>query len=53
MAELSPMMKQYFEIKKDYGDTILMFRLGDFFEMVHNRSSFSESRGISGVTDPL
>ena len=23
MAELSPMMKQYFEIKKDYGDTIL------------------------------
>lgn len=22
MAELSPMMKQYFEIKKDYGDTI-------------------------------
>lgn len=33
MAELSPMMKQYFEIKKDYGDTILMFRLGDFYEM--------------------
>ena len=26
MAELSPMMKQYFEIKKDYGDTILMSR---------------------------
>ncbi|HBL41507.1 MAG TPA: DNA mismatch repair protein MutS, partial [Ruminococcaceae bacterium] len=33
MAELSPMMKQYFEIKKDYRDTILMFRLGDFYEM--------------------
>lgn len=33
MAELSPMMKQYFEIKKDYPDTILMFRLGDFYEM--------------------
>ena len=26
---------------------------GDFFEMIHSRSSFSESRGISGVTDPL
>ena len=26
---------------------------GDFFEMVHNRSSFSESRSISGVTGPL
>ena len=33
MAELSPMMKQYFEIKEDYPDTILMFRLGDFYEM--------------------
>lgn len=33
MAELSPMMKQYFEIKQAYGDAILMFRLGDFYEM--------------------
>ena len=29
----SPMMQQYFEIKKNYEDTILMFRLGDFYEM--------------------
>ena len=33
MAELSPMMRQYLEIKKNYEDTILMFRLGDFYEM--------------------
>ena len=33
MAELTPMMKQYFEIKKDYPDTLLFFRLGDFYEM--------------------
>jgi len=33
MAELSPMMKQYFEIKKDNPDSILFFRLGDFYEM--------------------
>lgn len=33
MAELSPMMKQYFEIKENYKDTILLFRLGDFYEM--------------------
>ncbi len=33
LAELTPMMKQYFEIKKDHPDTILMFRLGDFYEM--------------------
>ena len=24
---------------------------GNFFEMIHSRSSFSESRGISGVTE--
>ncbi|MBP9988805.1 MAG: DNA mismatch repair protein MutS [Ruminococcus sp.] len=33
MAELTPMMRQYLEIKKEYQDTILMFRLGDFYEM--------------------
>ena len=33
MAEMTPMMRQYLEIKKDYQDTILMFRLGDFYEM--------------------
>ncbi len=33
MAELTPMMKQYFQIKENYPDTILMFRLGDFYEM--------------------
>ncbi len=33
MAKLSPMMEQYFQIKKDYADTLLFFRLGDFYEM--------------------
>ena len=33
MAELTPMMKQYFEIKKQYDGYILMYRLGDFYEM--------------------
>lgn len=33
MAELSPMMKQYFEIKEQNKDSILFFRLGDFYEM--------------------
>ncbi len=36
MAEaVTPMMKQYFEIKKDYQDCILFFRLGDFYEMFY------------------
>lgn len=36
MADLSPMMKQYFEIKEKYPNTILFFRLGDFYEMFYN-----------------
>ena len=30
---LTPMMKQYLEIKENYKDCILFFRLGDFYEM--------------------
>ena len=33
MAELTPMMQQYLDTKKDYQDCILMYRLGDFYEM--------------------
>lgn len=31
--KLSPMMEQYMEIKSNYQDCILFFRLGDFYEM--------------------
>lgn len=31
--KLSPMMEQYLQIKNNYLDTILFFRLGDFYEM--------------------
>ena len=31
--KLSPMMQQYMEIKDKYEDTIIFFRLGDFYEM--------------------
>ncbi len=33
MASLTPMMQQYLEIKEQYKDCILFFRLGDFYEM--------------------
>ncbi|MDD3241397.1 MAG: DNA mismatch repair protein MutS [Bacilli bacterium] len=33
IEKVSPMMKQYLDIKKDYEDTIIFFRLGDFYEM--------------------
>lgn len=31
--KISPMMKQYFEVKDKYEDCVLFFRLGDFYEM--------------------
>lgn len=36
MAELSPMMQQYFKIKEENKDSILFFRLGDFYEMFYD-----------------
>lgn len=32
-VKLTPMMEQYYEIKKQYRDMILMFRMGDFYEV--------------------
>ncbi len=29
----TPMMKQYFDIKKDYPDCLLFYRMGDFYEL--------------------
>ena len=36
MAELTPMMQQYLDIKAQNPDSILFFRLGDFYEMFHD-----------------
>ncbi|MGD9567876.1 MAG: DNA mismatch repair protein MutS [Sedimentibacter sp.] len=33
MAKYTPMMEQYFSIKEQYEDCILLYRLGDFYEM--------------------
>ena len=40
------MMKQYFQIKENYPDTILMFRLGDFYEMF-----FDDAKTVSAELD--
>ena len=31
--KMSPMIRQYLEIKQQYADSIVLFRLGDFYEM--------------------
>ena len=33
MPKLTPMMQQYMDIKNKYRDSVLFFRLGDFYEM--------------------
>ncbi len=33
MKKLTPMQRQYLKLKKQYPDCILLFRLGDFYEM--------------------
>lgn len=35
---LSPMMQQYMEIREKYKDTIVLFRLGDFYEMFFDQA---------------
>lgn len=36
MAEVTPMMEQYWKIKNQYMDCILFYRLGDFYEMFND-----------------
>ena len=33
LSKISPMMAKYLEIKEKYNDTIIFYRLGDFYEM--------------------
>ena len=42
MADLSPMMKQYFQIKEQNPDTLLFFRLGDFYGLF-----FDDAKSVS------
>ena len=44
MAELSPMMQQYFKIKEENKDSILFFRLGDFYEMFYDDAKLASKK---------
>lgn len=44
--KLSPMMKQYMEIKDKYEDVVLLFRLGDFYELF-----FEDAINISRILE--
>ena len=48
MSSKTPLMSQYFSIKREYPDTILLFRLGDFYEMFYDDAkTASEILGIA------
>ena len=36
MAKYSPMMTQYFDLKAKYPDTLVFYRIGDFYEMFYD-----------------
>jgi len=42
LSEYTPMMRQYLEIKKEYKDYVLFYRLGDFYEMF-----FEDAQNVS------
>lgn len=47
--KLTPMMQQYFEVKRGLPrDTILLFRLGDFYEMFHDDAAVASK--LCGLT---
>ncbi|HET9549370.1 MAG TPA: DNA mismatch repair protein MutS, partial [Candidatus Binatia bacterium] len=45
-AKVTPMMRQYLQIKERYRDAILFFRLGDFYEMF-----FEDAHTASKILD--
>lgn len=45
-TKLTPMIRQYLQIKERYRDAILFFRLGDFYEMF-----FEDAERASKVLD--
>lgn len=42
MAQVTPMMQQYLDTKKEYPDCVLFYRLGDFYEMF-----FEDAKAVS------
>ncbi len=43
MSDMTPMMKQYKDMKKKAKDAILLFRLGDFYEMFYEDAKIASS----------
>ena len=47
-SELKPLLKQYWDIKQHYPDTIVFFRVGDFYEMFYEDAK--EAAALLNIT---
>ena len=45
---ITPVMKQYWEAKKSYPDSIMLFRMGDFYETFDEDAKITSK--ILGIT---
>lgn len=60
-VKLTPLMKQYFDLKKEYADSILLFQVGDFYEIFHDDAKIASAflgitltkRGKTASGDPI
>lgn len=48
MIETTPLMRQYFKVKEEHPDTILLFRVGDFFETFDEDAKLASK--VLGIT---
>ena len=48
MNQMTPMLRQYLSIKDGYPDSILFFRMGDFYEMFFDDAKIASK--ILGIT---
>ncbi len=48
MARLSPMMERYQEVKADHPGALLLFRMGDFYELFYNDAEIASQ--VLGLT---
>ena len=48
MSEMTPMLRQFLDIKNSYPDTILFYRMGDFYEMFFDDAE--KASKILGIT---
>ena len=53
MASMTPMMRQYLQLKEKYSDCLLFFRLGDFYEMFFDDAKTASRELELTLTDAI